>query len=553
MIWSELPVMATSDLKDELTCSICADLYKDPVTLICGHSFCHECITTAWDTQEVRGYSCPECRHRIRNKPNLRKNLRLCNIVECFRLAHSKQAAAEILCTYCEDPVPAAKTCLHCEVSLCDKHLRKHNGTVEHVLLDPTTSLGNRKCSTHRQVLEYFCCEDAAYICVYCRLDGEHLGHQVKSLNEASEKKKGKLRDILQKLSTEKEQVEKRVRSLQVISRETQEKLDTLKKQATDVFVNIRSKLETLEEELMSEISRQTQKIPQEIQVLERKKEELCRKMGHIEELCDMMDPVIVLQDQDSDRADYCDAEEGDNAGTERRDVKVVESLQLNNLIMALKRYIPKLAAAVQSCLRAPDASDLLLGINMASEMILDVNTASNYVYVSRDLKTVLSSTKIEGRPETPERFYYPQVLSSSSFSSGRHYWDMEVSETGWWIVGVAYPSIEKTGHQSGIGNNNKSWGLWKSKNGYAVRHDNTAIQFPQPSTCQRLGILLDYEAGRLSFYELCDSIKHIHTFTAVFTEPLYAVFGTFVVLEEPRKQTLESQIAWVRIRCQQN
>uniref|UniRef100_A0A8C5QDG7 Uncharacterized protein n=1 Tax=Leptobrachium leishanense TaxID=445787 RepID=A0A8C5QDG7_9ANUR len=545
--------MATSDLKDELTCSICTDLYKDPVTLICGHSFCHECIIRAWDAQEVRGYSCPECRHKIRNKPNLRKNLRLCNIVECFRLAHPEQAAAEILCTYCEDPVPAAKTCLHCEVSLCDKHLRKHNGTVEHVLLDPTTSLGNRKCSIHRKVLEYFCCEDAAYICVYCRLDGEHLGHQVESLNEASEKKKGKLRDILQKLSTEKEEIEKRVQSLEVLSRKTQEKLDTLQEEATDAFENISWKLATLENDLMNEIYRQTQKIPQEIQVLERKKELLCRKMVHIEELCDMMDPVIVVQDQDSDRADYCDAEEGDNEeDTERRDIKVVESLQLNNIIVALKHYIPKLAAAVQGCLLAPDASDLLPGIHIASEMILDVNTASNFVSLSKDLKTVFSSTKIKRRPETPERFYYPQVLSSSSFSSGRHYWDMEVGEIGWWIVGVAYPSIEKTGDQSGIGNSNKSWGLSKSKNGYVLRHDNTSLEFPQPYTCRRLGILLDYEAGRLSFYELCDSIKHIHTVTAAFTEPLHAVFGSFIALEEPEKQTLDCQLAWVRIRCQQ-
>uniref|UniRef100_A0A8C5MSU8 Uncharacterized protein n=1 Tax=Leptobrachium leishanense TaxID=445787 RepID=A0A8C5MSU8_9ANUR len=174
-------------------------------------------------------------------------------------------------------------------------------------------------------------------------------------------------------------------------------------------------------------------------------------------------------------------------------------------------------------------ASDMLLDVNTASDMLLDVNTACNYVSVSEDLKTVSWSRIYQRRPETPERFQFPQVLGSRSFSSGRHYWEVEGSESGWWRVGMTYPSIERRGGHSWIGENNKSWCLQKLNNKmYYMRYDSNEIQFPHSFSCHRLGIFLDYEAGRLSFYELCDLIRHLYTFTAAFTEPLHAGFWVY-------------------------
>uniref|UniRef100_A0A8C0H0K4 Uncharacterized protein n=1 Tax=Chelonoidis abingdonii TaxID=106734 RepID=A0A8C0H0K4_CHEAB len=48
-------------IQDELTCSICLDYFKDPVSLDCDHNFCRACITQCWEgfTTEI---SCPQCR-----------------------------------------------------------------------------------------------------------------------------------------------------------------------------------------------------------------------------------------------------------------------------------------------------------------------------------------------------------------------------------------------------------------------------------------------------------------------------------------------------------
>ncbi|XP_018423242.1 PREDICTED: probable E3 ubiquitin-protein ligase TRIM8 [Nanorana parkeri] len=209
--------MASANLRAELECSVCLNIYTDPVTLKCGHNFCRGCIGHVLDTQERSGgYSCPECKQRFGKRPASQRNLKLRNIVENFLSAQPDREESGVLCTYCfHTPVPAVKSCLMYEASLCDNHLRVHSKAPEHVLCDLTTSLENMKCSVHKKILEYYCTEDSVCICVSCRLDGEHQGHQVETLDEASEMKKKKLTNVIQKLTTKREETEKRVQSLE--------------------------------------------------------------------------------------------------------------------------------------------------------------------------------------------------------------------------------------------------------------------------------------------------------------------------------------------------
>ncbi|XP_064495960.1 LOW QUALITY PROTEIN: tripartite motif-containing protein 5-like [Pseudopipra pipra] len=80
---------AAARLKDGLTCSICLDIYRNPMSLGCGHSFCKECIEGTEKCQQGPS-QCP-------------------------------------LCLYPTGPRPAMKTCLTCKASLCQAHLSKHS------------------------------------------------------------------------------------------------------------------------------------------------------------------------------------------------------------------------------------------------------------------------------------------------------------------------------------------------------------------------------------------------------------------------------------------
>ncbi|KAG9490986.1 hypothetical protein GDO78_006368 [Eleutherodactylus coqui] len=300
--------MASAGLRKELECSVCLSLYTDPVTLKCGHNFCRGCIDQVLNTQKgSRVYSCPECRAKFQKRPQLKKNITLCNVVENFLSTQpNHEEITGIHCTYCVDSaVPAVKSCLLCEASLCANHLSVHSKSAEHVLSEPRTNLVSRKCSVHRRILEYYCTEDAICICVSCSLAGEHRGHRVEMLDEASEKKKKKLKNILPKLITQKAETEERVRSLEERRRKAPEKTSGEVERVTALFIDIRRRLDDLEKRVLSEISRREEQmslsLPDVIQKLELKKDELSRKMKHIEELCNMTDPLNVLQEANTD------------------------------------------------------------------------------------------------------------------------------------------------------------------------------------------------------------------------------------------------------------
>ncbi|XP_040191682.1 E3 ubiquitin/ISG15 ligase TRIM25-like [Rana temporaria] len=631
--------MASADLRKELECSVCLNIYTDPVTLKCGHNFCRDCIGRVWDTQEGSGgYSCPECREEFQDRPAVHRNITLRNIVENFLSTHPDQEESGVFCTYCiHTPVPAVISCLHCEASLCDNHLRVHSKSPEHVLCDPpTTSLENRKCSVHKKILEYYCTEDSSCICVSCCLIGDHINHKRQSLDEASEMKKKKLRNVLQKLMTEREEMEKRVQSLEEHRRKVQGKADDETERVTVLFRDLRRRLEDLEKRVLRDISGQAERISVLIndllQDLEIKKEELSRKMVDIEELCNMTDPLTVLQE--SDTGDLCDTED-DEEDRERRDNLLHDGGDLDvagishtlhtglsdimsggNVEKCTGTHVyphsttggkghtnaepsrphpqpsptiqpsrphPQPSPTIQPSRPHPQPSTTIQpsrphtqpsptiqpsrphpqpsptiqpsrphpkpsptiqhshlqaggpnigavqqtsGVSGVTDILLDVRTAANNLHISDDRKTATWSLSYQNRPETPERFQDCQVMSSQRFSSGRHYWEVDVGGSVVCRVGMCYPSIDRRGDQSRIGYNKKSWGLERGLwgNMYSVTHDSNKIPLPGGVSSERVRIDLDYEAGRISFYDLCDPIRHLHTFTTTtFTEPLHA------------------------------
>ncbi|XP_073403377.1 E3 ubiquitin/ISG15 ligase TRIM25-like [Dendrobates tinctorius] len=510
--------MASAELRDELNCSICLSLYTDPVSLRCGHNFCRSCIVSVLDAQEAAGgYSCPDCRAEYPERPALEKNRKLRNIVEHFSSTQPDMEETRIFCTYCtKSPVPAVKSCAHCEASFCEEHLSRHSKSPEHMLVDPTDSLEERKCSTHKEVLKYYCPIDAACICVSCCLAGDHKGHDVELLDEASEKKKEKFREYLHELNPRKAEIQTRVQNLQDHKGKIQEKASDKRKNISKIFMDIKKQLEMAEKKALSEVSRQEEKIVSQIsdliKKLEIQEDELSRKMRHVEEMCRVTDPITLLQESD---ITVCSHGGDEDRGGDDGEVSSEEDLDEVLISLTLLRSMRDIVTTVTSELRVH-----------VPDILLDVDTAHRRVKVSEDLKTATISEEKQEMPESPGRFVdYSQVLSRCGLSSGRHYWEVEWDQIGDCAIGFSYPSIEREGRQSCIGLNDKSWSLDMYDGEYKVYHNTDVLTLSVKPTCLTLGVFLDYEAGRLSFYELCDPIRHLHTFTASFTEPLHVVF----------------------------
>ncbi len=175
--------------QNEFTCPVCLDLLKDPVTIHCGHSYCKICITGCWDLEDqMRVYSCPQCRQTFSPRPALGKNTILAEMVEKLKKTKLSDdcdaGAGDVQCDVCTGrKYKAVKSCLVCLNSYCQTHLDRHeelNSRKPHKVIDATGRLQEMICQKHEKLLEVFCRTDQKCICVLCMTD-DHKNHDIVS------------------------------------------------------------------------------------------------------------------------------------------------------------------------------------------------------------------------------------------------------------------------------------------------------------------------------------------------------------------------------------
>ncbi|XP_063049667.1 E3 ubiquitin/ISG15 ligase TRIM25-like [Engraulis encrasicolus] len=180
------------------TCPVCLDLFKDPVTIPCGHNFCMQCIKEDWKGE----YICPLCRHTFSSRTVLHKNRLMAEMVEKFVKTSIQTPASDrcyagpgdVACDVCTSrKLKAVKSCLDCLMSYCDTHLKAHYELVgrNHTMTEAPVQLKERICPRHQKAFEIFCRTDQSCICVLCTMD-DHKGHDTTmAAAEWSHKKEG--------------------------------------------------------------------------------------------------------------------------------------------------------------------------------------------------------------------------------------------------------------------------------------------------------------------------------------------------------------------------
>uniref|UniRef100_A0A8C0JXV0 Butyrophilin-like protein 10 n=1 Tax=Canis lupus dingo TaxID=286419 RepID=A0A8C0JXV0_CANLU len=154
----------------------------------------------------------------------------------------------------------------------------------------------------------------------------------------------------------------------------------------------------------------------------------------------------------------------------------------------------------------------------------LDPDTASPKLALSEDGKSVRRLFFDQELPDIPSRFDQdPCVLAREQFSAGKYYWVVQVGHRKAWNLGVCLDSLDPKGRIPKAPTN----GLWALE---LYKETFWALTFPRvrlyPSEpLHQVGILLDCEAGRVSFYNV-GSGSLIYTFSGLsFSVPLRPFF----------------------------
>uniref|UniRef100_A0A8C4TBS3 Tripartite motif-containing protein 16-like n=1 Tax=Erpetoichthys calabaricus TaxID=27687 RepID=A0A8C4TBS3_ERPCA len=532
--------------QDEFTCSVCLDTLTDPVTILCGHSFCLKCLTDCWDQSQL--CSCPQCRHTFTTRPELNRNTLLNEVIKKLKKTTlspppSKDYAGpgDVECDVCTGKkFGAVKSCLTCMASYCQTHLQPHyegDAWKGHNLVDPDRNLKEKLCEKHQKTLEMFCKTDDSCICMMCVVTG-HNGHKMVELETEREEKQKQLGATMSEI---KKRLEKKEMKLKETRRTAEQVKITVKRvmdehdeRFTDLIHCIEEAHKKLTERIREQEKREMEKVEGVMEQLEKEIEELKRTEAELKELSESKDHLHFLQTLLSRCVLPAD---GDSLNlTFTTDFSSEDLLkELSGLKKCLEKIsqwdilplTPSGREAPIFTLQHPEPQTREEFLQYFCPLTLDINTTNRRLHLSEENKKVTRERTKTEYPDHPDRFdYWAQVLCREALTGTRCYWEVEGSGDGV-VVGVAYKGLSRKGRgrECLFGYNDKSWNLQCSQSQYSVRHNNkwTVISAPYSP---RIGVYLDWPAGSLSFYSVSHTMTLLHRFNTSFTEPLYPGFG---------------------------
>ncbi|XP_073328146.1 E3 ubiquitin-protein ligase TRIM21-like [Pagrus major] len=515
--------------EDQFLCSICLDVFTDPVSTPCGHNFCKTCITQHWSVNVP--YKCPNCKEVFYTRPKLQVNTFISEMAAQFRQSAQQKASSssseqqvskpgEVPCDDCTGTkLKALKSCLVCLASYCETHLEPHltkSGLKRHQLIDPVENLEDRMCTKHDKLLELFCKTDQMCVCMLCTVL-DHKTHDVVPLKEEYEGKKAELgktdAEIQQMIQKRRLKLQEMKRSVELSEKDADREIAA----GVQVFTALKESVERSQAELIDTIKekqRETEKQAEGfIKELEQEISELEKRSSEVEQLSQSEDHLHLLQSFPSL-----------NAAPPTKDWTGV-SIRPPSYEGTVVRAVNQLEETLSKQMKKLFEVELKRVQQYAVDVTLDPDTAQPALILSDDGKQVYDSDVTKNLPDNPERFDCPCVLTKQSFSSGRFYYEVQVKEKTEWDLGVARESINRKGDIA-LTPQDGYWTIFlRNKNEYRAGA-GPSFRLSLKHQPEKVGVFVDYEEGLVSFYDV-DAAALIYSFTGCcFTQKLYPYFS---------------------------
>ncbi|KAM9365318.1 E3 ubiquitin-protein ligase TRIM21-like [Pholidichthys leucotaenia] len=504
--------------EDHFLCSICLDVFTDPVSIPCGHNFCKNCITQHWDVGN--SCQCPMCKKKFNMRPELHINTFISETVSQFRResqqksssSSSEQQAAkpgEVLCDVCTGTkLKALKSCLVCLFSYCETHLEPHltvNRLKKHLLIDPVENLEGRMCMKHDEPLKLFCKTEQTCICMLCSYS-DHKSHDVVPLREECEGKKAELgkteaemQQMIQKRRLKIEEIKESVKK-------SKDAADGEKAEGVQVFTALKESVERCLNKLIKKIEDKQKRMEKQaedsIKDLEQEICELMKRSSEVEQLLKSEDHLHLLQSFSSLKAAP--------PTKDWTEVRVCPPSYEGTVVRAVVQLEETIRKEMKKKLMEAELKRVQ---QYAVDVTLDPDTASKWLILSEDGKQVKDGDERKKLPDNPERFSLcPCVLGNQSFSSGRFYFEVQVKGKTDWDLGVARESINRKGKIT-LTPQNGYWTVWLRNGNEYSACENSPVCLHLQSGPEKVGVFVDYEEGLVSFYDV-DAAALIYSFT---------------------------------------
>ncbi|CDQ92427.1 unnamed protein product [Oncorhynchus mykiss] len=252
--------MATSSsaLSDHLCCAICTEIFNEPVSLSCQHTFCKRCLEKSLEAG-LRP-RCPECRAPIMER-NFQINRILRNMANQLRLEQGRQ---------------------------------------ENTGGQRPTGETEDECPEHGETMKLFCVTDRKLICLVCKEGRDHRGHTFRPVREAQEDLMTEVVSALAILKEDLNKAQHKRESQQRNISKRGEKSSQVKENIRTVFEEVINKLKQREQEAMREIDRRDGlvniKMEKHLTEIKRHETDVKKRETSLQSGLDITDPRKFLQ-----------------------------------------------------------------------------------------------------------------------------------------------------------------------------------------------------------------------------------------------------------------
>ncbi|KAF7487173.1 Hypothetical predicted protein [Marmota monax] len=520
--------MATSaplrSLEEEVTCSICLDYLRDPVTIDCGHVFCRSCTT---DVRPISGGRpvCPLCKKPFK-KENIRPVWQLASLVE------------------------------NIERLKVDKG--RQPGEVAREQQD------TKLCERHQEKLHYYCEDDGKLLCVMCRESREHRPHTAVLVEKAAQPHREKILNHLSTLRRDRDKIQGFQEKGEADILAALKKLQEQRQYIVAEFKQGHQFLKKREQHLLDQLATLEQ-------LLTEGREKF--KTRGVGELARLALVISELEGKARQPAAELMQDTRDFVNRYPRKKFWIGKPITHMVKRKTGEFSDKLLSLQRGLRQFQGKGKLLRDLEYKTVSVtLDPQSASGYLQPSEDWKSVTYTSLYQSVYQHPQQFdCEPGVLGSKGFTWGKVYWEVEIEREGWsedeeegdeeeegeeeeeeeeagygdgydWetdedeeslgdeeeeeeeeeeevlescMVGVARDSVKRKGDLS-LRPEDGVWALRLSSSSIWANTSPETELFPALRP-RRVGIALDYEGGTVTFTN-AESQELIYTFSATFT-----------------------------------
>ncbi|XP_036955486.1 nuclear factor 7, brain-like [Acanthopagrus latus] len=372
-------------LESFLSCHVCSETFRDPVSLSCNHRFCSSCLKKFWE--QAKNKNCPICKRKS-SKDSPPVDFALKELADSFA-GRQKSGSSEA---------------------------EKGEKKVEVV------------CSKHPEETKLYCEDEQRAVCPVCEFS-LHQSHKVVPVEQAVSELKEQLKSDLKSLQ------DKRNKYKQV-EKTYNEVIEHSKKQLMSTERQIRAEFNKLHQFLKEEEESRLAALREEE---EQKGKTVSREMKMIEEQLSSLSDSICAVEQELQKHNVPFLSSYKATQTRARVQCSLSDPQLvSGALIDVAKHLGNLSFRVWEKMK--DQVHF-------SPVILDPNTANRCLYLSDDLISVRQEDTDQQLPDNPERHtIYTHVFGSEGFSSGKHSWEVEVGDHPCWLVGLVKESVDRKG-----------------------------------------------------------------------------------------------------------